>query len=143
MSTGFIQFCSVSFLPGTDGLPTKSIAAVWLRPSKQIHAPIFNIKVRKQRRAIVSIWAFPNLIKELTKSSQIIKYVPIFFTVIATIVGLIAARESLCCFVRHPTDSYLAPSCRSQRHRSSPLFIMQSVVMPDSWDISILSYTVC
>ncbi len=28
---------------------------VWLRPSKQIHAPIFNIKVRKQRRAIVSI----------------------------------------------------------------------------------------
>ena len=32
---------------------------VWLRPSKQIHAPIFNIKLRKQRRAIVSISVGP------------------------------------------------------------------------------------
>jgi 1,3-beta-glucan synthase len=46
--------------------PTYRLPAVWLRPSKQIHAPIFNIKVRKQRRAIVSIRAFPNLVKELT-----------------------------------------------------------------------------
>jgi len=50
-----------------------SILLFWLRPSKQIHAPIFNIKVRKQRRAII------------------IKYVPIFFMVIAIFVGLIAA----------------------------------------------------
>jgi len=50
-----------------------SIVLFWLRPSKQIHAPIFNIKVRKQRRAIV------------------IKYVPVFFMVISIFVGLIAA----------------------------------------------------
>jgi 1,3-beta-glucan synthase len=68
--------------------------AVWLRPSKQIHAPIFNIKVRKKRRAIVSVRAFPSPVAELTPR-QIIKYVPIFFLVIAIFVGLIAARESL------------------------------------------------
>lgn len=50
-----------------------SFLLFWLRPSRQIHAPIFNIKVRKQRRAII------------------IKYVPIFFIVIAIFVGLIAA----------------------------------------------------
>ncbi|KAH9038054.1 1,3-beta-glucan synthase component-domain-containing protein [Lactarius pseudohatsudake] len=44
-----------------------SIVLFWL--SKQIHAPIFNVKI--------------------------IKYVPIFFTVIAIFVGLIAACESL------------------------------------------------
>ena len=37
-----------------------SSLSVWLRPSKQIHAPIFNIKVRKQRRAIVSIFLGPS-----------------------------------------------------------------------------------
>ena len=30
-----------------------AIALFWLRPSKQIHAPIYNFKVRKQRRSIV------------------------------------------------------------------------------------------
>ncbi|KAH9011294.1 hypothetical protein EDB84DRAFT_1583419 [Lactarius hengduanensis] len=59
-----------------------SIVLFWLRPSKQIHAPIFNVKVRKQRRAII------------------IKYVPIFFTVIAIFVGLIAApvvlKDTIC-----------------------------------------------
>ncbi|KAH9972539.1 1-3-beta-glucan synthase [Lactifluus volemus] len=50
-----------------------SILLFWLRPSKQIHAPIFNVKVRKQRRAII------------------IKYVPVFFTVIAIFAGLIVA----------------------------------------------------
>lgn len=44
--------------------------AVWLRPSKQIHAPIFNIKVRKQRRAIVRIRVFPNPRIELTAVSR-------------------------------------------------------------------------
>ncbi|KAI0049527.1 glycosyltransferase family 48 protein [Auriscalpium vulgare] len=44
----------------------------WLRPSKQIHAPIFNIKLRKQRRAII------------------IKYVPIYTAVIAIFLALIA-----------------------------------------------------
>jgi 1,3-beta-glucan synthase len=55
------------FLHSHGRLPVSmKLLAVWLRPSKQIHAPIFNIKVRKQRRAIVSIWAFPILTKELT-----------------------------------------------------------------------------
>ncbi|KAI0059937.1 1-3-beta-glucan synthase [Artomyces pyxidatus] len=49
-----------------------SVLLFWLRPSKQIHAPIFNIKLRKQRRAIL------------------IKYIPIYFSVLAIFVALIA-----------------------------------------------------
>lgn len=50
---------------------------VWLRPSKQIRAPIYNIKVRKQRRAIL------------------IKYIPLYIVAIAIFVALVATRESL------------------------------------------------
>jgi 1,3-beta-glucan synthase len=40
-------------------LQLSHLLAVWLRPSRQIHAPIFNIKVRKKRRAIVSVGSLP------------------------------------------------------------------------------------
>ncbi|KAI0311204.1 1-3-beta-glucan synthase [Amylostereum chailletii] len=49
-----------------------AVALFWLRPSKQIHAPIFNIKVRKQRRAII------------------LKYTPLYFSVIAIFIALVA-----------------------------------------------------
>ncbi|KAI0246237.1 1-3-beta-glucan synthase [Lactifluus subvellereus] len=50
-----------------------SILLFWLRPSKQIHSPIFNVKVKKRRRAII------------------IKYLPIFTAVIAIFASLIVA----------------------------------------------------
>ena len=73
-----------------------SLLPVWLRPSKQIHAPIFNIKVRKQRRAIVSNIprSFRAELMVVFVFLQIIKYVPVFFSAIAIFVGLIATRES-------------------------------------------------
>jgi hypothetical protein len=60
---------------------------------------------------------------------QIIKYVPVFFTVIAIFAGLIVARESLIVFIIALTDSYPAVSCRFQGHYSFTLFIVQSVVI--------------
>ncbi|KAI0034779.1 1,3-beta-glucan synthase [Vararia minispora EC-137] len=54
-----------------------AVALFWLRPSKQIHAPIYNIKVRKQRRAII------------------LKYTPIYFFVLAVFVALVAVPPIL------------------------------------------------
>lgn len=75
---------------------------VWLRPSKQIRAPIYNIKVRKQRRAIL------------------IKYIPLYIIAIAIFVALVATRE-LPSFFASWCDAYIlcrvlppAPILRSQ-----------------------------
>ncbi|KAI0291670.1 hypothetical protein B0F90DRAFT_1648336 [Multifurca ochricompacta] len=76
-------------IPYVDRL--HSILLFWLRPSKQIHAPIFNIKVRRQRRTII------------------IKYVPLFFIVITIFVALIAARESLFFLGCHDCESLPPP----------------------------------
>ncbi|KAA1471980.1 1-3-beta-glucan synthase [Dentipellis sp. KUC8613] len=54
-----------------------SVLLFWLRPSNQIHAPIYNIKVRKQRRAII------------------LKYVPIYIMTIALFVALVATPPIL------------------------------------------------
>ncbi|THH12768.1 hypothetical protein EW146_g7388 [Bondarzewia mesenterica] len=69
-----------------------SIFLFWLRPSKQIRAPIYNIKVRKQRRAIL------------------IKYIPIYIGVIVLFVALIAVLCKLdTCFVSAlPLSAYAA-----------------------------------
>jgi 1,3-beta-glucan synthase len=52
-----ILLCKSSTSTGIQCFQLSCSLAVWLRPSKQIHAPIFNIKMRKKRRAIVSIRA--------------------------------------------------------------------------------------
>ncbi|KZV72587.1 glycosyltransferase family 48 protein [Peniophora sp. CONT] len=54
-----------------------AIALFWLRPSKQIHAPIYNFKVRKQRKSII------------------IKYTPVYFAVIAIFIALVAVPPIL------------------------------------------------
>lgn len=55
------------------------VSAVWLRPSKQIRAPLFSTKQKRQRRWIV------------------VKYSVIYLTVVAGLVALIALRK----FLRH------------------------------------------
>ena len=60
---------------------------VWLRPSKQIRAPLYSIKQKRQRRWIV------------------IKYGIIYLLAIAIIAALIAIREYQC-LVRFACDIY-------------------------------------
>lgn len=50
-----MRCCFVSCLTQHSSCIT-DIATVWLRPSKQIRAPLYSLKQKKQRRWIVSVF---------------------------------------------------------------------------------------
>ena len=70
---------------------------VWLRPSKQIRAPLFSTKQKRQRRWIVRIVYHRTLSMPDTfaPSFQIIKYTIIYIIMISLLVALIALRMSI------------------------------------------------
>ncbi|KAJ7598295.1 1,3-beta-glucan synthase component-domain-containing protein [Mycena floridula] len=80
-------------IPGFDRL--HPVMLFWLRPSKQIRAPLYSMKQSSQRRAIIS--ASPNslCIAQLTnrnKTFQIIKYGTIYVLALTFFILMIALR---------------------------------------------------
>ncbi len=59
-------------------MKTEHVSLVWLRPSKQIRAPLYSIKQKRQRRWIV------------------IKYGIVFILAFALFAALVVIRESHC-----------------------------------------------
>lgn len=67
----------------------------WLRPSKQIRAPLYSLKQRRQRRWIVSRLSVRALRMSWLTVWQIIKYGIFYVLVIIVFVALVAIRKQL------------------------------------------------
>lgn len=99
-------------------------ATVWLRPSKQIRAPLYSLKQKKQRRWIVSVFESWQASKGCSYIPQIIKYGTVYVIVIVIFTALIVLRESLSLLV-HCLFIDALSSCRLPQQNSFQLHPMQ------------------